>query len=152
MSVESIITLKLAISALIRHNGNMIKMPRKGKISPNGVVLKNHENATVVFLTELGYNIELIPTSNIKGVHTPDIRIRGVEWEIKTPIGEGKQLMENTIQKALRQSQNVIVDLRHTKRHQTRCIRELQKQFNSKKKIKRLLIILKDGRTIDMKK
>jgi len=104
MSVESIIMLELAISALVRHNGNMIKMPRKGKITPNGVVLKNHENATVVFLTELGYNIELIPTSNIKGVHTPDIRIRGVEWEIKTPIGEGKQLMENTIQKALRQS------------------------------------------------
>ena len=35
-----------------------------GKIIPNGVVLETHEMATVVFLTEKGYNIELIPKSN----------------------------------------------------------------------------------------
>ena len=144
--------LELAISALVRHNGNMIKMPRKGKITPNGVVLKNHENATVVFLTELGYNIELIPTSNVKGVHTPDIRIRGVEWEIKTPLGEGKYLMANTIQRAVKQSHNVIVDLRHTKRHQIKCIRELKNEFERSGSLKHLKIITKDGNILDFKK
>ena len=127
-------------------------MKKKGKITPNGVVLKTHENATAVFLTEQGFDVELIPTSNIEGVHTPDIKMGGLKWEMKAPLGEGNQLMENTIQRALKQSQNIIVDLRHTKRHQTKCLRELEKQFLSKKGIKRLKVITKSGKTLDFEK
>ncbi|MBQ9020297.1 hypothetical protein IJ096_03185 [Candidatus Saccharibacteria bacterium] len=127
-------------------------MKKKGKITPNGVVLKTHENATAVFLTEQGFGVELIPTSNIEGVHTPDIKMDGLKWEMKAPLGEGNQLMENTIQRALKQSQNIIVDLRHTKRHQTKCLRELEKQFLSKKGIKRLKVITKSGKTLDFEK
>ena len=127
-------------------------MKKKGKITPNGVVLKTHENATAVFLTEQGFDVELIPASNIKGVHTPDIKMDGLKWEMKAPLGEGNQLMENTIQRALRQSQNIIIDLRHTKRHQTKCLRELEKQFLNKKGIKRLKVITKSGKTLDFEK
>ena len=127
-------------------------MEKKGVIIPNGVVLKPHENATAVFLTEQGYDVELIPTSNVEGVHTPDIKMGGIKWEMKAPIGEGKQLMENTIQKALRQSENIIIDLRHAKRHQTKCLRELEKQFKSKKKLRRLKIITKLGKVLDFSK
>lgn len=130
----------------------MIRSSKRGKITPNGVVLKNNENATAVFLTELGYDIDLVPPSVIKGIHTPDIRMGGIEWEIKTPLGEGQQLMKNTIQKALKQSTNVVVDLRKTKRHQTKCLRELKREFDESKNIKRLKIILKGGKTIDYKK
>ena len=127
-------------------------MKKKGKITPNGVVLKTHENATAVFLTEQGFDVELIPTSNIEGVHTPDIIMNGLKWEMKAPLDEGNQLMENTIQRALKQSQNIIVDLRHTKRHQIKCLRELEKQFLSKKGIERLKIITKSGKTLDFEK
>lgn len=127
-------------------------MNKKGKITPNGVVLKTHENATVVFLTEQGFNVELIPRSNIEGVHTADMKINGLEWEMKAPLGEGNQLMENTLQKALRQSQNIVVDLRRTKRHQAKCLRELQKQFIGKKSIKRLRVITKSGKMLDFEK
>lgn len=127
-------------------------MNKKGKITPNGVVLKTHENATAVFLTEQGFDVELIPASNIEGVHTPDIKMDGLKWEMKAPLGEGNQLMENTIQRALRQSQNIIIDLRHTKRHQTKCLRELEKQFLNKKGIKRLKVITKSGKTLDFEK
>ena len=127
-------------------------MKKKGKITPNGVVLKTHENATAVFLTEQGFDVDLIPTSNIEGVHTPDIKMDRLKWEMKAPLGEGNQLMENTIQRALKQSQNIIVDLRHTKRHQAKCLRELEKQFLSKKGIKRLKVITKSGKTIDFEK
>ena len=127
-------------------------MKKKGKITPNGVVLKTHENATAVFLTEQGFDVELIPTSNIEGVHTPDIKMDGLKWEMKAPLGEGNQLMENTIQRALKQSQNIIVDLRHTKRHQAKCLRELEKQFLSKKGIKRLKVVTKSGKTLDFEK
>ena len=125
---------------------------KKGKIIPNGVVLKAHENATVVFLTELSFNVELIPPNNIKGVHTPDIKMNGREWEIKTPLGEGKYLISNTIQRAAKQSSNVIIDLRRTKRHQIKCLRELEREFNKSKSLKRLLVITKSGKILDYKK
>lgn len=48
---------------------------KQGKITTNGVVLETHENVTVVFLTQQGYDIELIPPSNIKGVKTADIKM-----------------------------------------------------------------------------
>lgn len=127
-------------------------MKKRGKITPNGVVLKTHENATAVFLTEQGFDINLIPPSNINGVHTPDIKMNGIAWEMKAPLGEGNQLMENTIQRALKQSQNIIIDLRHTKRHQAKCLRELKKQFVSKKSLKRLKVITKSGKTLDFEK
>ena len=127
-------------------------MKKRGKITPNGVVLEHHENATAVFLTEQGFDVDLIPTSNIEGVHTPDIKMNGLEWEMKAPIGEGKYLMANTIQKAVKQSHNVIVDLRHTKRYQTKCLRELENEFRKSGSLKRLKIITKSGKTLDFEK
>ena len=124
-------------------------MKKRGVIIPNGVVLKDHENATAVYLTDQGFDVELIPVSNREGVHTPDIRMDGLEWEMKAPLGEGNQLMKNTIQKAIKQSPNIIVDLRRTGRHQTKCIRELQREFKESKRIRRLKIITKTGKTLD---
>lgn len=124
----------------------------KGKIIPNGVILKTHENATVVFLTEQGFDVELIPKSNQQGVHTPDIIVNGIKWEIKSPKGGGSSLMKNTIQKALKQSCFVIIDLRRTKRHQEKCLRELERQFSNSKSIKKLLVITKANKTIEFSK
>ena len=101
---------------------------------------------------ELGFDVELIPKINIEGVHTPDIVINGVKWEMKAPIGEGGSLMKNTIQKAVKQSPNIIIDLRRAKRHQTKCLRELEKHFDKSKSIKSLKIITKSGRVLDFKK
>lgn len=119
---------------------------KKGKITPNGVVLKTHENATAVFLTEQGLNVNLIPKSNIEGVHTPDLKMDGLEWEMKAPIGEGNQLMKNTIQRALKQSPNIVIDLRRVKRPQIKCIRELEREFHNSKSMKRLKIIARIGK------
>lgn len=125
---------------------------KKGKIIPNGVVLKTHENATVVFLTEQGYNIELIPKNNTPGVHSPDIIMDGLKWEMKAPKGEGKYLINNTIQKAIKQSTNIIIDLRRTKRHQTKCLREVENEFQKSKSINRLIVITKKSKRLDFKK
>lgn len=123
-----------------------------GKVTTNGVILKPHENETVIFLKKQGFDIELIQKSNIKGVHSPDLIIKGEKWEMKAPIGEGNQLMKNTIQKALRQSNNIIIDLRRTKRHQMKCIREIKTHFYKSKHAKKVLIITKGGKSIDFEK
>ena len=125
---------------------------KKGKIIPNGVVLRTHENATVVFLTELGFDVELIPKSNTQGVHTPDILMDKIRWEMKSPTGKGKYLISNTIQRAVLQSQNVIIDLRRTKRHQTKCLREINQEFEKSRSLKRIKIITKSRKIIDLSK
>lgn len=51
----------------------------KGKIIPNGVILEKHEYKTILLFTEMGANVELIPKSNKKGIHTPDIVMYGLK-------------------------------------------------------------------------
>ena len=106
-----------------------------GKICPNGVVLMPHEMKTVVFLTDLGYDVELIPKSNIEGQHSADIIIDGISWEIKSPTGETKNTMKNNIQSALKQSNHIIIDLRRINRSMDKCIREIRREFDENKKI-----------------
>ena len=52
-------------------------MMKIGKIIPNGVSLEKHENDTVIFFTNLGFNIELIPPSNTPKAKTPDFIMDG---------------------------------------------------------------------------
>ena len=125
---------------------------KKGKIIPNGVILEKHEYKTVLLFTEMGVDIELIPKSEKRGVHAPDIVMNGLRWEMKSPKGEGKYLMQNTIQKAVKQSRNVIVDLRRAKRSQERCLQELEKEFVSSKNMQKLKVITKSRRILDFEK
>lgn len=129
-------------------------MPRmkKGKIIPNGVILEKHEYKTVLLFTEMGVDIELIPKSEKRGVRAPDIVMNGLRWEMKSPKGEGKYLMQNTIQKAVKQSRNVIVDLRRAKRPQERCLQELEKEFDSSKSLQKLKVITKSRKILDFEK
>lgn len=73
-------------------------------------------------------------------------------WEMKAPKGEGGSLMKNTLQKAARQSENVIVDLRRTKRHQTKCINEIKREFHKSKSLRRIKIITKAKNLIEIQK
>ena len=125
---------------------------KKGRIIPNGVILEKHECRTVLLFTEMGVDIELIPKSEKKGVHAPDIVMNGLRWEMKSPKGEGKYLMQNTIQKAVKQSRNVIVDLRRAKRSQERCLQELEKEFGSSKNLQKLKVITKSRKILDYEK
>ena len=124
-------------------------MTNKGIITPNGVSLEKHEFETILIFTELGYNISLIPKSNAKGIHTADIIMDGRQWEIKCPRGNGRWLLENTLKKASKQSENIIIDLARIKIHQTKCLKELEKQFYKIKQMRRLIIITKTKKIVD---
>ena len=122
---------------------------RKGKIIPNGVMLQAHEYKTVLLLTELGLDVELIPRSNKFGEHAPDVRILGLLWEIKSPKGGGKYLIQNTLHKAARQSENIIIDLRRVKIDQAKCLAKIEKEFRLTKRIQRIKVINKTKEVID---
>lgn len=59
---------------------------------------------------------------------------------MKAPKGQGKWLIKNTVQKALHQSVNVIIDLRRIKIPQEKCVVELERQFKYSKRIKNMLV------------
>lgn len=125
---------------------------KQGKIIPNGVVLLTHENATVVFLTEQGFDIELLRPIQRRGARTPDIRMLGVEWEMKSPKSNGKYTIEHSFRSALKQSPNIIFDIRGSKIPQQKFITEIERRFNDFKKVKRVMIITKRRELLDFNK
>ncbi len=133
---------------ILPHNAD-----KKGIIIPNGVMLESHEYMTAVFLTELGHTIELIPKSEIDGVHTPDLIMDDdLKWEMKTPSGKSKSTISNQFRHASKQSSNLILDIRRMKRPNIQAMREASTQFELSKTIKRLWLITKEGEILDFKK
>ena len=121
------------------------------KISPKPPFPESHELETAGFLANLGYDIDFISPSQIKGAKTPDIKMMGLEWEIKSPISDGKRSIEHAMRSALRQSENIIFDLRRSKISTERALSKIKSQIDNKKKIKRFLVITKSNKLLDLK-
>ena len=121
----------------------------KGILKQNGVHLEEHEYATVKFLLDKGYDIELIPPSRIKGLKMPDLMMQGIPWEMKAPKGAGKNTIKHTLQNAGHQSCNVIVDLRRCKLSVEIAQKELNYSFKMSRRIQRMKIIVDNEKIID---
>ena len=113
-----------------------------GTLKQNGVHLYEHEYFTIKTLLEHSHSIELVHPSNIEGLHLPDIYIDGIPWEIKAPEGNGKNTIKHSIQKALLQSPNIILDLRRCKLKQSDAIKEAEKNFRLSKRVHRMKLIM----------
>lgn len=133
-------------------DASMTPSAHTGKIIPNGVSLEKHENDTVVFFTELGKAIELIRPSNMPHLRHADLIMDGIEWEMKSPETASKIVVERSMHKALKQSCNVIIDLRRAKGKEKVAIEHLLKCFASSKRIRRLYIITKKQELLDYRK
>ena len=59
---------------------------------------------------------------------TPDIFYLGEKWEIKSPIGNSSRTIENNIRNDLRQSDNIIIDLRRMHVNESKCLKEVERQ------------------------
>lgn len=125
---------------------------KRGTIIPNGVSLEKHEYDTVLFLTTLGYDIELILPSHVPNVRTPDFKMNGLKWEMKSPKGKSRSTLEHAFQVAMKQSVNVVFDLRRIQMPNGKAVATLEHLFNYSKGIKRLLIISKERKLLDYKK
>ncbi len=124
----------------------------KGKLTQNRVHLQDHEYNTVSLFLELGHDIELIPKSQIPHYRQPDIMMDGLAWEIKAPIGTGKNNIENVMQGATEQSRNIIIDLIRSKMSEEEAIKGYQQFFMNSKRIKRMIIIKKNREILDFSK
>ena len=124
----------------------------KGNLTQNGVHLKAHEYETVKILLENGFDVELIPISEIKGLRMPDIMMQGIPWEMKSPQGDGKKTIKNTVQNASHQSESIIIDLRRCKIPEDKALKEIDRYFKLSRRLKRLKIITKDEKVLDFRK
>ena len=124
----------------------------KGKLTQNGVHLEEHEWKTVKYFLDQGKDIELIPKSQIKDYHMGDIMMDGTDWEMKAPIGDGKYTVQNTMQTAVQQSENIIIDLSRCKMSEEKAIKEFLREFNGTKGARKMIIIEKTKERLDFSK
>ena len=110
---------------------------------------EKHELATARYFAALGKNIVFIAPSNIKDDHRPDIRMDGVEWELKCPQGSSKRTIERLYRTAAKQSKYIIFDLRRSSLSEPNAIQQLRREFTDHKS-KKLLIIKKSGELVEV--
>ena len=113
---------------------------------------EEHELNVANYFSALGYDIGFIPPSNIPNFHAPDIIMDGIEWEIKSPQGKGKHTIERNISNALLQSRFIIIDLSRITLNENDCLKQINKEFNIRKQIKKLYIITKEKELIVLKR
>jgi hypothetical protein len=123
----------------------MDKKPGK-IIVPVGVFPEKHELETASYFAALGKDVEFQLPVRTKGIRTPDIKLNSQLWEIKCPFGKGRNTIKTCIERASRQSCNIIIDLRHTPLKTEACLRVLRQEFGLRTSIRRLTIITKADR------
>lgn len=80
-----------------------------------------------------------------------DILLDGICYEIKSPETAKLSSVEQLIRKALKQSSNIIIDSSRCKIHEDRLHQYLIYKCGTQKQIKRLLLITKNQKVVDVK-
>lgn len=79
-----------------------------------------------------------------------DFMIMGKYWELKSPTGAGKHNVQHSLQRASKQSKNIVFDARRSKIHTNRLKFELHSQMQLIHGIERLLLIEKSGKVVEI--
>lgn len=112
---------------------------------------EKHELMAAKYFADLGKDVTFIRPSNVPDAHRPDILMDGIEWEIKSPEGKSKRVIEKNYHKAALQSKNIIFDLRRINVPEKLCLTQLEREFVDKHS-KRLLVIKKNGELVKFPK
>ena len=109
---------------------------------------KEHElSAAILVANYFKTNISFLRPSRQR---TPDLEIRGIAWELKSPKGDGKNTIKNNLHGARSQSKNIILDLRRIKMNQAKAMSRINEYFsNHNSKIEHLLVISKNGTILE---
>lgn len=100
-------------------------------------IMARHFKADVIFLRPTRYK-------------TPDFKIKDHVWELKSPMGGSARTIENNMRSARSQSKNIIIDLVRIKLHQNRAIAHTNYFLSKPNQFRRVLIITKDKRVIEI--
>jgi hypothetical protein len=84
-------------------------------------------------------------------VKTPDVKMKGVLWEFKSPKGKNINTVSNNLRRAVKQSKNVVIDSRRIGLSNDKVRSELLQNVPLIKSLKRLAMIDKEGNVVDIK-
>ena len=120
-------------------------------ISELNVPPEKHEYETARYFAKRGFDVRFIGPHYNLGVKNADFVMDNKIWEVKSPIGSSERTYEDNLRKAIKQSENVIFDLRRLKYvDEIKCLRVLDR-YKRLTGLKNLLIIKKDGRLLTEK-
>lgn len=113
-----------------------------------GRIIWPHEMRVAQILSMAGYRVEFLPESSLP---SPDIKLDGIEYEIKSPESSNTNTLKHMIKKATHQSPNLIIDSSRLKgMTEKNFIRFLIAEVKAIKQIKRMILITKGGQIIDI--
>lgn len=129
----------------------MAKQSKYNIIIPVGMKPRpktHEETAAEILANHFKSDVYFIETAS-QG--TPDVSVGNVKWEVKSPIGTGKNNIRKNMREAGNQSTNVVIDLRRSKLHQTRAIGYINQYMTTSKKLKRVTVITKSKKVLTIK-
>ena len=107
-----------------------------------------HELRVAELLALEGHYVEFLKEGLLASA---DIRLDGIEFEIKSPERFNPNTFEHTIRDAIKQSANIIVDTSRMKRvRDCQVQRFLIGQVYKNTRIKRLIMVTKQGKVVDI--
>jgi hypothetical protein len=129
-------------------------MQKIGKIiEPSRCNIRDHERRTAKAIANTGLIVEFIPESSNDFTKSPDVLIRNVRWEMKSPKTDKMTQIEKNLKKANRQSPNIIIDSQRIKSIPDKKIQDfLVDKLKQQKSIKRLLFVNRRREVIDINK
>ena len=81
-----------------------------------------------------GGTVELMPKVNYpKGVRTPDYVLNGIEFDLKSPTGSGKNTISHNVESIKGQALGLILDISKTGLSEEEVIEQLRRAYQSKR-------------------
>jgi hypothetical protein len=103
-------------------------------------VLARHYNTEVEFLRPVdGYKIK-----------TPDMKMSGQEWEIKSPTGKAKTNVGHQLESASKQSKYIVYDGRRSGLDDDTIQRRIRYELASRSSVKKLIYINKNSEVVEI--
>ena len=107
-----------------------------------------HEMRVAKVLAASNHYVEFLPESIL---HTADIKIDGVDFEIKSPESFNVNTFEHVLKNATKQSRNLIIDTYRLKKiKDVKVAMFLTNYCKRQKRIECLILITKNGKIIDI--
>ena len=138
----------------------MIKKKRKDENTGQVIIPTNHPNppepheVNVAFILARHYQtvVEfLVPVDDYMR-KTADVLMLGVEWEIKTPIGDSKYTIQKQFRRASQQARCIIIDSRRTKLRYKSIENSALFEWKKRPAIKRVILIDKSEKVVEIHK
>ena len=120
---------------------NMTRPPEPHEVDTAWILARHYQTT-----------IEFLKTIDDFKRKSPDIKMYGVEWEIKSPKGASKKTINTQFSRASTQAQNIVIDSRRTKLPYNRIEKDVLLECKKRTNIKKVIIIDKNEKIVEIQK